>query len=349
MVKHWELFNPIKAIELMPESLFYKYIYIVEDQKKNGLPTDKTIVKRIVNDFRREHGNTLPPCMINAHIDFIRPKIEKNAGLAQFILDYEATKSDFFFPWLKTVFTSPSEALEMSYGFGKNLRGDYRYANYDSRMYYFVQNDPTFVYNRERQLCVADCARRIIDARSSTAKVQIVDLGAGRMSWLRHHGLRVNPAYVNILAYDHDESIDPETLFRGSTNGSSVRYVKKDIMAALRSGECADTSLFILQGVASYYPLEMFRDMILRPVYKQLRVGGAFFFDLQLDCPYYQRSMKIFDWPEMKLYESPTLAFDTVEKMLGELKKEGVYFSAEYAIDPYKGVPSSIMITLSKC
>ena len=120
-------------------------------------------------------------------------------------------------------------------------------------------------------------------------------------------------------------------------------------MDALQSGECTDTSLFILQGVASYYPLEAFRNRILLPVYNQLHVGGAFFFDLQLDCPYYRRSMTIFDWPAMKLYESPTIAFDTIEKMLRELRKEGVHMTAEYAMDSYNEIPSSIMITLSKC
>ena len=347
MIKNRELFNPVLPDEQMPVDKFLKYVDIRERQ--GDCPTKKSIVDEILNVFIDTYRGRLHPDTIKEYLDFIRPRIEKNAGLAQFIIDYEAAKSDFFFPWLKAVFTSPSEALEMSYGYGKNLRGNYHYANYDHRMYYFVKNDPTFVFNRERQLYVANCARATIDARAFGGIAKIVDLGAGRMNWLRRHGLSANRFLAKIWAFDHDDSIVPGELFEAPLNSLGIKYEKKDIMDALQSGECTDTSLFILQGVASYYPLEAFRNRILLPVYNQLHVGGAFFFDLQLDCPYYRRSMTIFDWPAMKLYKSPTIAFDTIEKMLRELRKEGVHMTAEYAMDSYNEIPSSIMITLSKC
>ena len=344
MFRYRELYDPVTRTKDMAVEEFLKY---VEIRKRQDGQTDWRIVEEIKNQFFDTHAYRHSEESMNEWWSFIRPLVEKNAGLAQFVLDYEGAKSDFFFPWLKLVHTSPSAALEMSYGYGPNLRGNWHYSNYD-RIDFFVRNDPTFVYNRERQLFVANLATNVREVRMGGEKTKVVDLGAGRMAWVRYHGFIAQPSRQTIMAYDSDPTIDPEVIFRKDPSKLGIDYTKGDFLSLNAIGNGAGANLFILQGVASYYSLNVFQNMMMRPIHQSLREGGVFFFDLQLDCPYYRRSVAIFDWPKMKLTQSASSAIDMVEQMRKELWKEGLRFSAEYALDTYNEVPTSVMITFTK-
>lgn len=343
------LFDPILRTEVMGIDKFETYTNIHKEQQG---PTASYLVKNIRERFYQSHMDYVEQRKLDEIWGVVGKKVTGNAGLAEFILDFDGAASDFFFPWLVNVWTSPSLALEMSYGYGIDVRGKWRKAVGDP-IDYFVNNDPTFVYNRERQLFVANLATEAKLAIPPRGTGKIVDLGAGRLAWVRWHGFIPEPLKLEILAFDKDPTIDIKETFMQShfvnnPERLGIIYGHGDLMTELHNPSCAGANLVILGGVASYFPLEMFKSQIVATMHKMLKPDGVFFFDLQLDCPYYRRSVAVFDWPEMKLAESATVAIDTVEKMRRELWKEGMRFGAEYALDTYNEYPTSVMVVLTK-
>lgn len=369
MIRQVGLFDPIRRTRDMEEREFTKYTDIRDEQKAKNTPTDKQKIEKIWTGFYKAHEN-IDVKKLDEMWAFIHPMLEGNAGLTEFVLDYGGEVSDFFFPWLKSVATSPSEALEMSYGAGYDLSGEWTHAPEDDNIDFFVRNDPTFVYNRERQLFVANLVTIVRD-RAITAKEfsKVVDLGAGRMAWARWHGFEFDPKNQAIYAFDKDPSIQPSTLFRdakvvpGLANPSPVDggvnsaapsllglvYEKADMHSALSREDCREADLIMLGGVASYYPMSAFAENMIKPVYQLLKPGGTFFFDLQVSCPYLKRSMRIFNWPELVNFAASAAdAIKLAEDVRKNLWKQGIKFVAEYSLDTYNEVPSSVMITFTK-
>ena len=348
MILQDKLFDPVPRTEVMGIEKFETYTRIREEQKE---PTALYLVKNIRERFYQSHMDYTKQEKLDEIWKVVGKKVEENAGLAEFILDFDGAASDFFFPWLISM-KSPSLALEMSWGNGYDTRGHWRRAVGDP-IDYFVSNDPTFVYNRERQLFVANLVTEVKLAIPPRGTAKVVDLGAGRLAWARYHGFIPDPLKLEILAFDKDPTIDiTETFMRShfvcAPERLGITYGHGDLMTELHNPSCKGANLAILGGVASYFPLQMFQSQVVAAVYKLLKHGGAFFFDLQLDCPYYRRSVAVFDWPAMKLAKSATVAIDTVEQMRRELWKEGMKFSAEYALDTYNEYPTSVMVVLTK-
>ena len=312
------LFNPIKQTEIIKPEVFQKYIDICNHQKK-GEKTDLETVIEIHDDFFESHLEIEEKNLLE-NWSWVRPMLEINPGLAQFVQDFEAAKSDFFFPWLVNVWNSPSAALEMAYGEGRDLNGIWRReGTEDDRISYFVHNVPTFVYNRERQLKVADLVSIFQSQTSFRKPSKIVDFGAGQMAWARHHGFRFCPMMQTIYAFDKDTSIDPDDLFVNSEAKLprkllKINYKHSDFFSQLGNPELIGADLVILGGVASYIPEETFFGKIVPAVYQLLMPGGCFFFDLQLQCPQYEWSVKLFDWPDIHLIDEPEIAIGMVEK-----------------------------------
>ena len=351
MVKDSKISRPIALRgDGIPDEVFAKYIAIRDKQYKmtSTMPELTTEVKRV---FYRAHKD-ISRTVLDRIWTFMYPMLSRNEALAQFILDYGGAESDYFFPWLMSVATSPSEALELSYNAGRNLNGEW-VANIPEtdKINYFVLNLPTLAFNRERQQKVAELVRNNQDEfRLSGSKV--VDLGAGRMAWARHPeytGFGFRPRIQKIFACDKDPNIQPEELFRPKTlTQVGVSYKQGDIMMELQSADCANASLVILQGVASYYPISVFRETIVKPVYHNLRKGGSFFFDLQLNHISYEWSVKVFNWPEMELPEKASDAIDVVQAMRTTLWNEGMRFEATYMLDNYHASPLSVMVLFKK-
>ena len=334
----------------MPDDLFAKYIAIRDKQYKmmSTMPELTSEVKRV---FYGSHKN-----VAKTNLDkiwaFIYPMLSRNEALTQFILDHGGAESDFFFPWVMSVATSPSEALELSYNAGRNLNGEWVTDIPETdKINYFVLNLPTLAFNRERQMKVADLVRANQDEfRIDGSKV--VDLGAGRMAWARHSeytGFTFRPRVQKIIACDRDPNIQPEDLFAPkSLEQVGVTYKHSDIMMELQDADCAEASLMVLQGVASYYPIGVFREAIVKPVYHNLRKGGSFFFDLQLNHISYEWSVKVFGWPEMELPERASDASDVIQIMRTALWNEGMKFEATYMLDNYNASPLSVMVLFKK-
>ncbi|MBQ8985256.1 class I SAM-dependent methyltransferase [Candidatus Saccharibacteria bacterium] len=342
MLRNLDLYDPIERTAVMESSEFTTYVDINKNHKG---PTDDKIISEIRHSFYEAHVD-VDIAFLDKLWEFVERMIANNQGLAQFTLDYKGAESDFFFPWLVAVATSPSEALEMAYGAGKDLKGNWieKIEKTSDPIVSFVRNDPTFVYNRERQLFVAD----LVTIIQNRARSKVIDLGAGRLAWSRWHGFMFTPCAQTIYACDSDDTIEPEELFTSNLENLGIKYQKADLVSVLRNPPCTDADLVLLSGVPSYIPLETFSHQIVPAIYQILGSHGIFFFDYQINCLYLQRSMSIFNWPKMYLYDDAASCIAVVETIRKNLWNRGMKFSAEYAIDTYNERPSSVMITLEK-
>lgn len=347
MLIHRDLFDPIKLGDGMKDEMFLKYIEI-RDRQYRLLPTMPEITAEVRERFFTSHTDVDKKVLWEIW-NFMKEPIQRNEALARFILDYGGAESDFFFPWVMSVAHSPSEALELSYNAGRNLNGEWvECIPENDSINYFVRNLPTLAYNRERQLRVADLVTTDRDVASTETPSRVIDLGAGRMAWARHHGFKFKLRLQSILACDMDARIVPEKLFSKPLSELGIEYRHGNILEELQTMEADSRSLALLQGVASYYPMDVFREGIVKPVYKLLRSGCNFFFDLQLKHISYLWSVKVFEWPEMKLPETASQAIDMIEMMRKELWLAGFKFQAEYILDTYNVSPLSVMIVLTK-
>lgn len=348
MIRHEWLVDPIVRTRDMEESEFTKYVRICEEHKNRN--TSSVVFNMVRKQFHHYAETKITDKQLRWIWKKVAPKIRANAGLAQFTLDYGGAESDYFFPWLIEIDVSPSGALEMAYGAGRDLNWMWvDNVPKKDNIYGFVRNDPTFVYNRERQLYVADLVTSVQDKSIPLSESRVVDLGAGRLAWARWHGFNFCPMRQQIIAVDRDETIMPDALFHDTPARTlRVHYLHYDISKAFGDPLCQDADLVILGGVASYYPMETFMKGVIAPTYKLLKNGGVFFFDLQIDCPYLRRSMEVFGWPELRLVRSAEDAISLLEKVRKRLWSEGMKFSAEYRLDTYNEKPTAVMVTLTK-
>lgn len=348
MLKDFGLSSPVERDHVMEPEEFTKYADICAEQAKTGKPTDPEIVEEIRKGFYESH-----PKIKKEKLDelwgLVGPAMVKNAGLARFTLDYKGEESDTFFPWLKTMYLSPATALEMSYGAGYDLDGNWLDpVAADDPINYFVKNDPPFAYNRERQLTFATMVADLVHDAPKGEKVKVVDLGAGRLAWARWHGLKLDPEKLTIVAGDMDTTIDPEKLFPGGTAKVGITYKHADLRTQVADPDCQGADLAYLGGVAAYYPLEAFTEAAIKPVYGMLKTGGTFFWDLQVICLYFKRSVGVFGWPKMYLKDSAAATIDMVEEVRKTLWKNGMRFQAEYMMDTYNEFPTAVMIKFTK-
>lgn len=352
MIRHNYLVNPIEQTRVMRPEEFEKYIALRDEQAKTGITTDKTVVDQIRDAYFSTHWHSLKPELTRVW-QFVQPMVEQNTALAQFILDYGGAESDFFFPWLVSVATSPSAALEMAYGAGYNTNGDWYGSISDSdNIADFIHNVPTFVYQRERQLFMADLVSSIKDNCKPWLYSKIADLGAGQLAWFRYHGFKPDSDTQEILAVDKDPAIHPEELFAEYGDNyeaiTGVKYERQDILPWLAQPTMNNVSLVMIGGVASYFPLPAFTEAVIKPVHRILDDKGSFFFDLQLDCLQYEWTIKLFGWPEMHLAKSAEEAIANVEKIRRSLWDARLKFSAEYHVDTPNANPSAVMVVFQK-
>lgn len=351
MFLHSYLIDPISRTAVMEDNDFYKYVEICNRQVG---PTDPDLVRQIREKFMAYStisGATVERA--NYLWGFMEPKLAKNEGLARFTLDNRGAESFYFFPWLVNVMRSPSAALEMAYGAGEDLNGNWTYGieNLNDPIRTFIENDPTFVYNRERELFMAELVERVRHwafAHDTLAKV--VDFGAGRLAWTRWHGMspEETSSGVEIYAFDRDPSIKLEDLYEFSLEELGIHFKHGDLFAQLKNPDCREADLISLLGLVSYIPRDAFATQVLPAIHGLLKPNRDFFFDLQLDCPYYQRSMKLWDWPEIDLQKDVGSAITMLEGIRKDLWQREIRFRADYIPDTFNRTPSSLMVVMTK-
>ena len=344
MIRH-QLENPIRRDG--KEIEFAKYVKMHKEQQG---PTDPKLIEAVKDEFWSTHTEVGEP-ILEKIWGFVAPRFADNIGLLEFTKDNDGHKSEFFFPWVMNVFKSPATALEISFGTSPDLSGKWRedIMETDDPIVPFIKDDPAFVYNRERQLFVADLVASVQDLASTKgAKAKVVDFGAGRLAWYRQYGHKIMPISPNIYAFDKDPSIDPTKLFSEELENLGIHYKHGDFTQQLNNPDCREADLIILGGVASYISPDDFSNKIAVAIYQLLKPGGAFFFDLQLDCPCYEHSMDILGWPKFNIPAKVSEIIDRNEAMLRALRQKGLKFSAEYHVDSYNQLPSAVMIVLQK-
>ena len=266
MIRNRGISDPIARTREMNEIEFTKYTDIRKAQIAAGTMTDTDLVDKIRKAFYLSHTDVAEK-QLDRMWAVVGPKSGQNAGLAQFTLDYRGAESKYFFPWLESVYTSPSEALEMSYGAGRDLTGEWvERTDASDPIEGFVHDDPTFVYNRERQLYVADLVTTLQKKATVSGPSKVVDLGAGRLAWARWHGFKFDPCRQKIIACDKDESIRPDRLFSYSLEELGLTYRICDLMASLADKNLTRADLVMLGGVVSYIPIETFIQHIVPAV-----------------------------------------------------------------------------------
>ena len=91
MIVHDFLFNPVEMTEEMKPEVFYKYIDICNKHKGEGTSLDT--MKKIRKIFYDTHSSIDEDSLDNVWAQ-VNPKLWKNPGLAQFVLDYGGAESD---------------------------------------------------------------------------------------------------------------------------------------------------------------------------------------------------------------------------------------------------------------
>lgn len=340
MLMFSNIFQPFEQDVVMAHEEFARYIRIAESQ----IATSPFMMKHIKNTFYGQHEYSTPKEDLDRIWNLVAPALERNAGLAKFTNDYEGALSEYFFPWLIMLVTSQSEALMLAYGLCRNLRGEVRVVQDDDPIMLFVKNDPTFVAARERAIRIANLATLARLVMPEGVKSKVIDLGAGRMPWARFHGFEFDPEKQKILAFDKDTSIVPKELLGVTASEEYFKFRHEDIFTAISRNECSNANLVILSGVASYLEMPVLKEQIVKPLHSLLRPGGLFFFDVQLDCIYYKRSMKIFSWPKLRLDDTA----NEIDKMVDELEQEGFGFNLETETIKYDGTPINLFVKLTK-
>ncbi len=233
----------------------------------------------------------------------IQEKVRANLGLFQFFLDY-GMFSDFFIPWLLQI--PHATSLEVAFGYGKDISGEWRKIPKDDPFYWWVVREGMFIYLRERAVNAA----KLIDDKKG-----VLFLGAGYLPELRYVGYE--PKFAQrIVAVDSDASIPGSELFK------SLGNIDEKIHLDYHTGSLLDTlrdsdELFdavIMNGVMSYCYDKML-DIIWLAI-SRLRPSGTFMFDLQLREWNIVRDALVFDWktdPPMYLVEDEKKVISAVE------------------------------------
>jgi len=345
VLKFEELYDPIQRTAVMEDATVERYAEINKDRPGK---VDPGIIEQVRDAFYESHKDT-ETSFLDYMWALVSPRF--SWGLVQFILDYHGAESNFFFPWLVEIGNSPSGALELAYGAGYDLAGNWvTKIPHSDPIDIFVRNDPALVYNRERQLATANLVLSLAVMRDpeSEYRVKVVDFGAGRLAWARWHGLHLSSVFEEVLAFDKDLTIVPSELFDRDLKDLGITYRHGDLMSQLGNPACKDADAIILGGVATYFQFDVFAEAVLKPVYRLLGKHGIFFFDLQLGCPVFRRNASIFGWPTMNLPSTAAEAIAMVEKVRQRLWKSGVKYSAEYSLDTYNASPTALMITFAK-
>lgn len=350
MVKHLKLIDPIKADRKFKSIDFNKYIEIFTHQIR---PTEESMINEIHNRFYSWHHTESNPEELSKLVDFVLMKAKVNAGLAAFILENGGAESEFFFPWLRSIFRSQSLAQEISYGAGYNIAGEWinEIPETDPISRFYI-DDPIFRYNRERQLYVANLATTLQDHSYECPEhiSKIVDFGSGRLTWTRRHDFSFDPEIQEIMAFDKDPSININEVFGPDADleHMGLKFKHGNLEVQINNPISMDADLIILSGIRPYYRGDVFLNAVLMPAYHLLNPGGILFYDIYIDSPSYLVATKLFDWPKIHTSEDLITAIKEAEDTRMTLWNEGLKFSADYVPDSYNETPVSLMVVLQK-
>lgn len=236
----------------------------------------------------------------------LEPKLEKSPALCQFILDFDAARSEFFLPWL--IHIPKAVLLESAFGFGYDLAGNWRKIPQDDLFYWWVIREPLFVYLRERAVVTANALKGCKNC---------LFLGAGYVPELRHVGFEPTKEQ-NFLAYDKDSSIPRTDLMEEVLQ---LNYRQGNMMDVLSDEQNkGQFDAVVINGVMSYCYQSM--PLIIKKAFGLLKPGGKIVFDVQMRHWNLVRTGLVMGWvtdPPMHLSENAESVADVVESAIRNL------------------------------
>lgn len=225
-------------------------------------------------------------------------KIEKRSRLA----------SEFFIPWIANE-VPRAIALEVVYGYGIDIYGNYRKIPQTDPYYYFVFKNELFAAIMERGIATVGFLNAL-----QPNKVAI--LGAGMAPEFRHLGYSLKPGQHAILI-DNDPTIVSDVLLKDLPFKSQINYIHSDIDKALYSSKLKNLDALTAPGLICYM-WDKF-PQILTIAKQIIRPGGAFIFELY---PHY------WEWPrnrDIKGFYLPLTLFDSIAQAEAKVKEIGKY------------------------
>lgn len=211
--------------------------------------------------------------------------------------------SEFFIPWIATL-VPRAIALEVVYGYGIDIYGEYREIPETDPFLYFTYKNDLFKAIAERGI-------KTIELLDKQRSKKIGFLAAGMAPEFRHLGLELKKRQSAILV-DNDPTINPEDLLKDLPSQDRITYVQEDISKAVAEQKFKGCDAVVANGIICYV-WNMF-PQLLGAMVSQIKSGGSFIFELY---PHHwewarNRDIKGFYLP-LKLFEDSDEAAQAVE------------------------------------
>ena len=313
------------------EDLFIKYAESAGQRDKSYL----------WEEIKRFH-NLDDPSKTRDSLEFARTACTKfvnlaveNPALYDFVLDTDCDEywdivdpkhkvknrsrlaSEFFIPWV-AVEVPRSIALEVVYGYGLDIYGNYRKIPKSDPFFYFVYKNELFAAIAERGIATTEFLKELKPEKTTF-------LAAGMAPEFRHLGYKLNPGQEVILV-DNDPTIDSKELLKDLPFKDQITYLEENLTTAITRPDLAGQDVIVANGIICYV-WEKF-PQILAAVKKLLKPHGTFIFELYPKHWEWARNRDIkgFYLP-LKLFENCSEAEDAVTKIANKL---GIYSVTSY-------------------
>ena len=303
------------------EDLFVKYAESAGTRDENYLWEE---IKKLHNLDDKNRPSDAREFAKNACAKFVKLAVE-NPALYDFVLDTDCDEywnivdpegkiknrsrlaSEFFIPWV-AVCVPRSIALEVVYGYGIDIYGNYREIPQSDPFYYFTYKNELFNAIAERGIAT-------VDFLTETHPKKIAFLAAGMAPEFRHLNLTLDSDQEAILA-DNDPTIDSVSLLKDLPDKDRITYLEGEagnLTKVLSSGALKGCDVIVANGIMCYI-WDKF-PQVLGAVKQLLNPGGTFIFELYPKHWEWARNRDIkgFYLP-LKLFESNKDAEDKVRK-----------------------------------
>lgn len=344
MYSHSYIVNPIQGNA--DYSLYDKHL---RDLESWSIANKDEKIKEINNDFFEANSALSDNNEVRSIWTRVEKMLQENPALINFVLDYQCAKSRYFFPWLINVSRNPARAIELLYGEGDDLEGNWVTNIHDStdQIANFIRNDPLAIYYRETQQRIAELSATLYDGGwSENGKKKIVVFNSGYMPWLNHYGFMVDTDFIEINAFDTDPFVHADYL-----TSLGVNFKHGNAISQMKNIDCKEADLIIYgpeYGNLDITPLRVFYDKIIKPAYHLLNLGGELIFDIKLNSPMIDYLQDVFCWPLVQQYQGLEETIADFERERRAIWKEGCKFSTEYFVDNNDREPTAVQIVMTK-
>ncbi|MBQ6127644.1 class I SAM-dependent methyltransferase [Candidatus Saccharibacteria bacterium] len=317
-IKQWKYYcdtlPPMKK-----EDLFIKYAESAGQRDKSNLWEE---IKKLHNlDDATKSSDSLEFAR-TACAKFVNLAVE-NPALYDFVLDTDCDEywdmidpegkvvnrsrlaSEFFIPWV-AVEVPRSIALEVVYGYGLDIYGNYREIPKTDPFFYFVYKNELFTAIAERGIATTEILNELKPKR-------LAFLAAGMAPEFRHLGYCLEPDQQAILV-DNDPTINSTELLKDLPFKNQITYLEENLTKAITMPELSGQDAIVANGIMCYI-WEKF-PQILAAIKALLKPGGTFIFELYPKHWEWARNRDIkgFYLP-LKLFKDCDEASDAVEKV----------------------------------